>query len=47
MKNVLAVFAVFAVTTAFAVGKSWWVAKNDPNAADTPVEGCGTEALPF
>ena len=45
-KNMLAVMAVFAATAALAAGP-WYVAKEDPNAADTLVEGRGTEALPF
>ena len=45
-KNMLAVIAAFAATAALAAGP-WYVAKEDPNAADTPVEGRGTEALPF
>ena len=45
-KNMLAVIVAFAATAALAAGP-WYVAKDDPNAADTPVEGRGTEALPF
>ena len=45
-KNMLAVVAAFAATAVLAAGP-WYVAKEDPNAADTLVEGRGTEALPF
>ena len=38
--------AVFAAATVFAAGP-WYVDVNHPNAADTKVEGRGTEALPF
>ena len=45
-KNMLAVVVAFAATAVLAAGP-WYVAKEDPNAADTLVEGRGTEALPF
>ena len=45
-KNMLAVVAAFAATAVLAAGP-WYVAKEDPNAADTLEEGRGTEALPF
>ena len=38
--------AVFAAATVFAAGP-WYVDVTHPNAADTNVEGRGTEALPF
>ena len=38
--------AVFAAATVFAAGP-WYVDVNHPNAADTKIEGRGTEALPF
>ena len=38
--------AVFATATVFAAGP-WYVDVNNPNAADTNIEGRGTEALPF
>lgn len=46
MKNMLAIVGVFTASAALAAGP-WYVAKEDPNAADTLVEGRGTEALPF
>ena len=45
-KNMLAVVAAFAATAVLAAGP-WYVAKEDPNAADTLEDGRGTEALPF
>ena len=45
-KNMLAIVGVFTASAALAAGP-WYVAKEDPNAADTLVDGRGTEVLPF
>ena len=43
---VIAAIATLTATAAFSAGP-WYVAKEDANAADTLVDGRGTESLPF
>ena len=44
---VLSFFGLFLLNLSVFGAGPWYVAKEDPNAADTLVEGRGTEALPF
>ena len=46
MHHLLLVLVTFLATVASATN-TWYVAKEDSNAADTAIEGRGSEALPF